>query len=1032
MENFVRKHLVWIYTAALLALACLAISSYFVARNVLFSQIDNTYLVNVTAHQRTLSQRIILTSERAILFTQGEKHTKALADLEQAVESMTGASRDLSNHISSLARSDPLAEEIYSHYYGGMTPLSAELTDFLFTARIFLATPAGAARQAGDLQHMYEGGEKLLLSLGTLVELFEKEHTQEIQEAEAVEEAILGAMLVALMLEAFFVFRPTVRQLGSQLASLKRAKEESQLLASVVESSKDITLVFDTSFKLEWANEAFTTTTGFTLEETVGLDASILLNHPNTNSDIVEQWIKVVSAGKPFTAQTQSLTKSGDLLYLDLSSHALRNDEGEIHKFVTIARDISQQTLLNERITRMQNILNEVGHVAQVGGWTYDVAGDELIWTQGLFEIHEMDPNGAQPSIDRAFSFFDADAREELQSVWKIAIQEGKDWSVEAPLTTFRGQKIWVHFVGRVQLDDTGKVRSIFGVIQNITGRRLQEQALIASKVHAQEVAKEAEEARNSAVASDRAKSDFLANMSHEIRTPMNGVLGTLNLLEGSSLERDQRSLVRVCRDSAEMLLTILNDILDFSKLESGQMHIELVSFNLDQLLDGVTSLFSDRAREKGIFLKTEISPSLPHWVEGDPTRLRQILFNLISNAIKFTEKGGVTISINALDAGHSLNTSDEFSLSIRVQDSGIGIADEAKENLFGRFNQADATITRRFGGSGLGLAISKQLIGLMGGEIGVDSVIDQGSCFWCHIPSRATEAPMAEVAKEAQLDPAIARQLSVLVAEDNKTNQLLIRRMLGDLVGTVTIVNNGMEAVEAAKETLFDLIFMDVQMPVLDGVSATREIKALAAPHCHTPIYALSANVFPEQIRQYLTSGMEGHVAKPIERGALEAVLASIQLNAPLKNAPPSNSLSQRADAQTTDVQAAPVPPKGPSSMTHTLDELIDMDRLTSLQKSLGSEASAELIDCLSNEMVEILQALKKAISQGDESEAKMAAHQIRGAAANGAVHLVASAAVAFEREDANIETMREALPAFEGLVAESVAVYRTFAASA
>jgi|GEM_PF-2235260 len=1028
MEKFVRKHLVWIYTAALLALACLAISSYFVARNALASQSDNTYLVNVTAHQRTLSQRIVLLGERAILLPSGAKHTQALQDLELTVEMMTTASRDLSGHISSLKRSDPLAEEIYTHYYRGAKPLSGELTDFLFTARIFLAAPAGAKRRKGDLQHMYEGSEKLLLSLGTLVDLFEREHRQEIQQAETVEEAILGAMLLALILEAFFVFRPTVQQLGSQMRSLKLAKEESQLLASVVESSKDIALVFDTSFKLEWANEAFTNTTGFTLEESIGLDASILLNRSDDSSSIVEQWANVVTAGKPFTAQAETITKSGDALILDITSHALRNDAGKIHKFVAIARDISQQTLLHESIARMQNILNEVGHVAQVGGWTFDVSNDELVWTPGLFEILEMDPDGPQPSLEHAFSFIDDGAREEIEALWQTSLETGNEWSIEAPITTTSGQKLWVHFVGRVQLDDGGVVQSVFGVLQNITSRKLQEQALISSKEHAQEVAKEAEQARNSAIASDQAKSDFLANMSHEIRTPMNGVLGTLNLLEGSSLERDQRNLVRVCRDSAEMLLTILNDILDFSKLESGQMHMELVSFNLDQLLDGVTSLFSDRAAEKGIFLTTEISPNLPQWVEGDPTRLRQILFNLISNAIKFTEKGGVAVTVHVSETDISANSSGAFSLMISVQDSGIGISDEAKESLFGRFNQADATITRRFGGSGLGLAISKQLIGLMDGEIGVDSVMGQGSCFWFRIPSRETTAPAVEAINETKLDPALARQLSVLVAEDNKTNQLLIRRMLGDLVGTVTIVNNGLEAVEAAQETLFDLIFMDVQMPVLDGVSATREIKALAPPHCHTPIYALSANVFPEQIRQYLASGMEGHVAKPIERGALETVLATIQLNAAQKN---FNELAP-LEAQPSLAQIEPAPSKGPTTMKYKLDELIDMERLTSLQKSLGSEASAELIDCLSNDMVEILQALKQAISQGDESEAKMAAHQIRGAAANGAVQLVASAALDFEKEDASIETMREALPAFEGLVAESVAVYRTFAVNA
>ncbi|MDF1686909.1 MAG: ATP-binding protein [Parvibaculaceae bacterium] len=1020
MENFVRRHLVWIYSAALLALACLAVSSYFVARHALLSQIDNTYLVNVTAHQRTLSQRIMLLGERVVLSPKGERRKTALAKMEVAVEQMTTASRNLSDHISSLARSDPLTEKIYTHYYQGDAPLSADLIDFLFTARMFLAAPDGAQRRESDLQHMFEGSEKLLPSLGVLVALFEKEHNQEIRQAETLEEFILGAMLLALILEAFFIFRPSVQQLRSQMRSLKNAKEESQLLASVVESSKDIALVFDTSFKLEWANEAFTIHTGFTLEETVGLDASILLNHPNNSSDVIDQWASVITTGEPFTAHAHSITKSGDTLILDISSHALRDEAGNIHKFVAIARDISQQTLLNERVARMQNILNEVGHVAEIGGWSFDLTNEELTWTPGMYEVLEMPEGSPQPSVDKAFSFIDPEARGAIESLWLESLQNGKEWATEAPVTTATGRKIWVHFVGRVLQDEAGAVQSIFGVIQNITARRRQEQALISSREHAQKVAAEAEEARNSAIASDQSKSEFLANMSHEIRTPMNGVLGTLNLLEESALESDQRGLVRVCRGSAEMLLTILNDILDFSKLESGQMNIELVSFNLDQLLDGVISLFSDRAKEKGIFLTTEVSSSLPSWVEGDPTRIRQILFNLISNAIKFTEKGGVAISVRVSEDTDRTNTSDGFSLEINVQDSGIGISDEAKENLFGRFTQADATITRRFGGSGLGLAICKQLVELMEGDVGVDSVMGQGSCFWFRIPSRATHAPVLETTLDTKLDPDLAADFSVLVAEDNKTNQLLIRRMLGDLVGTVTIVNNGKEAVEAAQETLFDLIFMDIQMPVLDGVSATREIRALDAPYCRTPIYALSANVFPEQIRQYLASGMEGHVAKPIERGALEAVLATIQSQA-----------SQNDEDSPLDHDTPP-PTKGLAPMAYSLDDLIDMERLTSLQNSLGSEASAELIDCLSNEMVEILQALKQAISQGDEGEAKMAAHQIRGAAANGAVQLVASEALAFEKEDANIDTMRAALPAFEGLVAESVAVYRSFAVKA
>ncbi len=374
--------------------------------------------------------------------------------------------------------------------------------------------------------------------------------------------------------------------------------------------------------------------------------------------------------------------------------------------------------------------------------------------------------------------------------------------------------------------------------------------------------------AKEQAEAMSRAKAGFLATMSHEIRTPMNGVLGMLHLLAQTSLTADQGDLVQTARSSAAALLTILNDILDFSKLEAGQLRIEAADFDLGRLVHEVMALLQGGAAEKGLTLTATIAQDVPHAVVGDPTRLRQVLSNLIGNAVKFTAAGGVSLRVTQDDAAASL-----AQLRFTVTDTGIGIDSAQGATLFQDFTQADSTISRRFGGTGLGLSICKRLAEMMGGAIGFTSQPGQGSTFWFTM-----SVGLASVAASPVVvaDSAVASGvLSVLLAEDNPVNQKLSTILLTRWGHTVTLARNGAEAVDAVLGARFDVVLMDVHMPAVDGLEATRRIRAMGGPMAAVPIIAMTADVLDGDAARCLGAGMDDYIAKPIDPARLQAVLA-------------------------------------------------------------------------------------------------------------------------------------------------------------
>jgi signal transduction histidine kinase/DNA-binding NarL/FixJ family response regulator/HPt (histidine-containing phosphotransfer) domain-containing protein len=491
---------------------------------------------------------------------------------------------------------------------------------------------------------------------------------------------------------------------------------------------------------------------------------------------------------------------------------------------------------------------------------------------------------------------------------------------------------------------------------------------------------RERERARLAAEAAYRTKSSFLAMMSHEIRTPLNAVLGLTTTLLDTKLDAEQRKALVAIHGAGDNLLHILNDILDFSKLESGPLSLETVAFSPVMLVRAAVSVVEPRAAAKGLAIETIEDPSLPAALMGDVGRIRQVVLNLVSNAIKFTADGKITISVHCRERDDT-NAQVEWSVS----DTGIGIAPARIKELFNEFVQADDSIHRRFGGSGLGLAICKRLVEQMGGEIGVTSALGQGSTF-----RFALTLPLARQEALSERDDhelyaefktsiaALGRPLRILIVDDNSTNRLVAAQMLKDFDVQANMACDGAEAVVAATSFPYDVILMDVRMPEMDGLQATRAIRARGGRLASVPIVAFTANAFAEDVQACLDAGMDDCLIKPVRKKMLVETILRLTADGSADDA------ANRSDIVSPPITPDASPPGAPVEIVPAdRVPVLDHGAYETLAREIGEASASELFDLFVEETLERLELLRRLADMSDRPLIEREAHSLKGTAA-------------------------------------------------
>ncbi|ODT86562.1 ATP-binding protein [Phenylobacterium sp. SCN 70-31] len=648
-------------------------------------------------------------------------------------------------------------------------------------------------------------------------------------------------------------------------AQAARVKAGSERTVSAIVDSMPVAMVLtDRDMRLLYASPQWVKARGLEGREVIGKTLFEL------RPDMFDQWRDglawCLEGHRHSIERLQIPATDGGKAWLRLELTPWRDHRGEVGGLIISSYDITELVEGLERAERSEERLKLVLEISDLHVYEMDYVRQELIkvGAEDTFFERPMTYADMAEDIYRGIDRRDVGG---VKAAWQRHMREGAPYRPEHRIARSDGQEIWASGVARLIADETGRPVRLVGALRNITAQKAAERALVTAKDEAE--------------AANRAKSAFLATMSHEIRTPLNGVLGMAQALASDAqLTEVQRERIDVIRQSGESLLAILNDVLDLSKVEAGKLALETARFEAGALAKTVHATFQAIAEAKNVSFELTVDRAAQGVYEGDEVRVRQILWNLVSNALKFTEQGGVKVRIGC----------EKGALSLTVMDSGIGMTPFQLAGLFRKFQQADASTTRRFGGTGLGLAICRELTELMGGEISATSAPGMGSTFTARLPlkkvARAAPRPRPTRQKPARkitsrpAETVSVRPLRVLAAEDNAMNQLVLRTLLAQVGVEPEVVADGRQAVEAWEREAWDAILMDVQMPIMDGPTATALIRTRerSEGRARTPIIALTANAMSHQIAEYLQSGMDAFVAKPIEAGRLfEALQAAV-----------------------------------------------------------------------------------------------------------------------------------------------------------
>ncbi|HWA42187.1 MAG TPA: PAS domain-containing protein [Hypericibacter adhaerens] len=614
----------------------------------------------------------------------------------------------------------------------------------------------------------------------------------------------------------------------------------------------------DAAGRCVYVNEGWAAITGRDVRSAMGEDWSAGL-HPDDRRRVIANWYQAARDGMlDYDEEYRWQRPDGTVRLVRDSAHPIKEGEKTVGYVGTVI-DITEERTVRAELEESRQRFDLALRGTSDAIWDWHLPTGRLWFAPRLAEMIGCDPARLPQTIE-AFEDLvhpdDRPGRVALLAEYLAGGFNARGYTVEYRLRRGDGSYHWMRTRARAVLDRAGRPFRIAGALMDIEPEKRREAELKEAMVAAEQA--------------NAAKSEFLAVMSHEIRTPMNGVLGMTSLLLETELTEEQRRHAEVIRRSGQSLMALLNDILDLSKLEAGRLELEAIEFAPAEILRDAVDLHAETARAKGLALEVDLAPDLPARVTGDPARLRQILLNLIGNAVKFTERGEVRVTMAALPA-----RGGGVRFRFGVADTGIGMDRAQLDRLFRKFTQGESSMARRFGGTGLGLAICRQLAELMGGSIAVESRLGEGSRFTLDLPLQPAEGPVSAEAAPTQRRGAPVAGASLLLVEDNAVNQALALALLARSGHRVDTVGSGAEAVAAVRDGAYDLVLMDVQMPVMDGIEATQRIRALGGPKSRIPIVAMTANAMKGDRERFIAAGMNDYVSKPIDPALLYAVIA-------------------------------------------------------------------------------------------------------------------------------------------------------------
>ncbi len=749
-------------------------------------------------------------------------------------------------------------------------------------------------------------------------------------------------------------------------------------------------------------------------------DAFWALIHPEDVERVQDAVDKHLHAETKLDVECRMLGRIGDYRWFRLRGSAQRDAQGFPARVSGSLTDITSQRATERQVRLLQSVVVKARDaIALIDARADQGLDGPIVFVNEAFGRH-MGLSKHEVAGRTISAIFGPQTDPATLTTFRAAMVDDHATGGELQLYASDSQPFWADVNIFPVSSEAQSVTHWVVVIRDVSERKASEEALrqrndqvVTAKAAIEEQAAELEAknaqleaARDDAQRASRAKSEFLARMSHEIRTPLNGVMGAAELLLRTELSDNQRQFAEICRSSASGLVELVSDILDFSKIEAGRMDVERVPFTPRETVQDVINTLRPAASAKGLRVEFTIDDAMPVHLLGDPTRIRQLLINLVGNAVKFTASGSVSVTVK-----REVDQSGTALARFNVTDTGLGISADRMDRLFKSFSQVDTSTTRQYGGSGLGLAICKRLAELMGGDIGVNSEVGAGSTFWFTVPLvelPAESAPPKSSIPHAPAAGGIRRGQRVLVAEDNKVNQLITRELLKQEGLDVCIVEDGMAAVEAWRSGSFDLILMDWHMPRMDGLEASQRIREAEqqSGRPRTPIIALTANAITGDREQCLAAGMDGYVSKPINSAALNAAVEQAMAGAPFA------------------IRAAHTPAPETSPMPSTNDPARPIDLDAALERCMGHEAVLnEVLDEFRKQLssdIEVISTHVRAGPGADVPLATRAAHTLKGSAGNVAAARLQSLAGQIE-EAGRRSTLAAAEPLLPELSAEA-----------